>query len=70
MRIGQLAKATRESHETLRYWTKEDLLEVADATEAGYQLYAPEMVDQVARIRELQSQRFTIKEIKAKFAAE
>lgn len=66
MRIGQLAKATGESNATLRYWTQEGLLEVADTTEAGYQLYTPEMVDQVAGIRELQSQRFTIKEIKAK----
>lgn len=70
MRIGQLAKATGESNATLRYWTKEGLLEVTDTTEAGYQLYAPAMVDQVARIRELQSQRFTIKEIKAKLAGE
>jgi len=70
MRIGQLAKATGESHATLRYWTKEGLLEVADATEAGYQLFAPEMVDQVAGIRDLQSQRFTIKEIKAKLTGE
>ncbi len=70
IRIGQLAKATGESNATLRYWTKEGLLEIADATEAGYQLYAPEMVDQVARIRKLQSQRFTIKEIKVKLAEE
>lgn len=66
MRIGQLAKATGESNATLRYWTKEGLLEVADATEAGYQLYATEMVDVVSKIRDLQAQRFTIKEIKAK----
>jgi Fic family protein len=66
MRIGQLAKASGESHATLRYWTKEGLLDVADTTEANYQLYAPEMVDKIASIRELQSQRFTIKEIKAK----
>ena len=70
MRIGQLAKATGESNATLRYWTKEGLLEVADVTEAGYQLYAPEMVDKVACIRDLQAQRFTIKEIKAKLAGE
>lgn len=70
MRIGQLAKATGESNATLRYWTKEGLLEVADTTEAGYQLYVPGMVDKVARIRDLQSQRFTIREIKSKLADE
>lgn len=68
MRIGQLAKATGESNATLRYWTKEGLLEVTDTTEANYQLYLPAMVDQVARIRDLQAQRFSIKEIKAKLA--
>lgn len=68
MRIGQLAKATGESNATLRYWTKEGLLDVAKTTEAGYQLYVPEMVDVVARIRDLQSQRFTIREIKGKLA--
>lgn len=66
LRIGQLAKATGESNATLRYWTKEGLLEVADTTEANYQLYAPAMVQQVARIRDLQARRFTLKEIKAK----
>lgn len=66
MRIAQLAKATGESNATLRYWTKEGLLEVTDTTEANYQLYLPAMVDQVARIRDLQAQRFSIKEIKAK----
>ena len=66
MRIGQLAKATGESNATLRYWMKEGLLLVADTTEANYQLYAPEMVERVAKIRELQKQRFTLSEIKAK----
>ncbi len=70
MRIGQLAKATGESNATLRFWTKEGLLEVADTTEANYQLYAPEMADRVARIRQLQTQRFTIKEIRARLAEE
>ena len=66
LRIGQLAKATRESNATLRFWTKEGLLHVADTTEANYQLYAPEMLERVARIRELQGQRYTLKEIKSK----
>lgn len=65
LRIGQLAKATGESNATLRFWTKEGLLQVADTTEANYQLYAPEMVERVAKIRDLQSQRFTLAEIKA-----
>lgn len=66
MRIGQLARATGESNATIRFWTKEGLLSLADTTAAGYQLYHPEMLQRVARIRELQGQRFTLSEIKSK----
>lgn len=66
MRIGALAKHTGESNPTIRYWTKEGLLEVADTTASGYQLYSRSMIDRIHLIRELQSQRLTIKEIKAK----
>jgi len=65
LRIGQLANATGESNATIRFWTKEGLLQVADATAANYQLYAPEMVARVAQIRDLQGKRFTLAEIKA-----
>lgn len=66
LRIGQLAKQTGESNATIRYWTKEGLLEVADTTAAGYQLYAPSMIERVQIIRNLQGQRFTLSEIKEK----
>ncbi|MEM7792047.1 MAG: Fic family protein, partial [Verrucomicrobiota bacterium] len=66
LRIGALAKATGESNATIRFWTKEGLLEVADITAASYQLYSPTMIERVRRIRSLQSQRFTLKEIKEK----
>ncbi|MCD8525988.1 MAG: Fic family protein [Alphaproteobacteria bacterium] len=66
LKIGQLAKQTGESNATIRYWTKEGLLEVADTTEAGYQLYASSMVDRIQKIRELQGQRYTLSEIMAK----
>lgn len=65
LKIGQLAKATGESNATLRFWTKEGLLQVADTTEANYQLYHPEMLNRIAKIRNLQSQRFTLAEIKS-----
>jgi Fic family protein len=68
LRIGALAKHTGESNPTIRYWTKEGLLEVADTTASGYQLYSRSMIDRVHLIRELQSQRLTIKEIRAKIA--
>lgn len=64
LRIGQLAKQTSETNSTLRFWTKEGLLQVADTTAAGYQLYDPSMVERVRRIRSLQAKRLTIREIK------
>jgi|GEM_PF-3089396 len=38
---------------------KEGLLSVADTTDAGYQMYHPNMVPRIERIRELQGQGFT-----------
>jgi DNA-binding transcriptional MerR regulator len=64
LRIGQLAKQTGESNATIRYWTKEGLLEIYDTTAAGYQLYAPEMIERIKTIRHLQGQRLTLSEIK------
>jgi DNA-binding transcriptional MerR regulator len=65
-----LAKKTGETNATLRFWTKEGLLEVAEVTESGgYQLYDPEMVSRVQKIRQLQAERFSLREIKAKLTA-
>lgn len=66
LRIGQLAKLTGETNATLRFWTKEGLLTVADMTNAGYHLYDPSMVDRIRQIRQLQGERYTLKEISAK----
>jgi len=66
LRIGQLAKLTGESHATLRFWTKEGLLEIADTTDAGYALFDPLTTARVKEIRRLQAERFTLKEIRAK----
>lgn len=68
LRIGQLARLTGETNATLRFWTKEKLLEVADTTDAGYQLYDASMVERVQGIRRLQAERFTLKEIQAKLS--
>lgn len=70
LRIGQLARETGESNPTIRFWTKEGLLHVADTTDAGYQLYHPEMIQRAAKIRELQGQRFTLSEIQGKLDSE
>ena len=43
-------------------------MEVEDTTESGYQLFSPQMIDRVALIRDLQSQRYTLSEIRLKIS--
>lgn len=64
MKIGALAKAVGVTVPTIRYWTSEGLLEVAEVKASGYQLYAPDMVDRCELIRTLKAQRLTLAEIK------
>ncbi len=63
--IGKLAKQTGEPVTTIRFWTKEGLIEVKEYSQGGYQLYDPVMIERVKEIRRLQSrERLTIAEIK------
>ncbi len=64
LRIGALARKTRESTATIRHWTKEGLLKPADHTESGYTLYPLEAVEKVNLIREWQGTRLSLSEIK------
>ncbi len=66
LKIGQLAKRVGESTATIRFWTKEGLLDVAEITNAGYQMYSLGMIKRVERIRKLQQKRLTLREIKEK----
>lgn len=68
LKIGELAKAVGETVPTIRYWTKEGLLDVADVTESRYQLYAPEMIEQCSEIQRLKKQKLTLSEIKEKLS--
>ena len=70
LRIGELAKLVNQRNSTIRHWTKEGLLEAAEITEAGYQLYAQEMVERIRLINELKSRRFTLREIKEKILSD
>jgi Fic family protein len=63
MKIGALAEAAGESVATIRHWTRAGLLEVAEVTAAGYQLFAADMVKRCAEIRRMQGERFTLAEI-------
>lgn len=64
LKIGELAKQSGESNSTIRHWTKEGLLEIAEITEAGYQLYATEMIKRIKQIHALKERRLTLQEIK------
>ncbi len=68
LKIGELAKQTGKSNSTIRHWTKEGLLEVAEVTGAGYQLYSPEMIVRIKQIHALKEQRLTLQEIKDKLS--
>ena len=64
LRIGELAREVQETNSTIRYWTKEGLIHVADKTAAGYQLYSNETIERINRIKALKSKRYTLGEIK------
>jgi DNA-binding transcriptional MerR regulator len=66
MKIGTLAKAVGVTVPTIRFWTAEKLLEVADVTASGYQLYSPDMIARCELIRSLKEQRLTLTEIKSR----
>jgi DNA-binding transcriptional MerR regulator len=64
LKIGQLAKAVGETVPTIRHWTKLGLLEVAQTTPAGYQLFAVDAIDCCRRIQSLKGRRHTLAEIR------
>lgn len=64
LKIGELAKATNQTVPTIRHWTKEGLLQVAEITESGYQMYSEEMVERVEKIQEMKEKGMTLTEIK------
>jgi Fic family protein len=63
MKIGELAQAAGESVATIRHWTKAGLLEVAEVTAAGYQLFAADMAERCGEIKRLKGERLTLAEI-------
>lgn len=68
LKIGELAKETGETLNAIRHWMEKGLLEVAEHTEAGYQLFDRSMTGRVKEIRRLQKEeRLNIGEIKKRF---
>lgn len=70
MKIGHLAAKTNTPISTIRYWVQEQLLEIASLTPSGYWLFHLDSIAQVEKIKALQQQRFTVKEIKQKLQGE
>ncbi len=66
LKIGQLAKRAGESIATIRFWTKEGLLDIAEVTSTRYHMYSPKMIQRIEQIRKLQQKRLTLREIKEK----
>ncbi|MDP0501184.1 MAG: heavy metal-responsive transcriptional regulator [Verrucomicrobiota bacterium JB022] len=63
MTIGQLAKETGVTVETLRFYERESLLPEPIRLSNGYRAYAPEAVDRVAFIQRSKALGFSLKEI-------
>ena len=68
LKIGQLAQAVGETVPTIRHWTKLGLLEVAQTTPAGYQLFAADAIDRCRRIQSLKGHRHTLAEIRTELS--
>lgn len=64
LKIGELAKLVDETVPTIRHWTKEGLLSVAERSPGRYQLYAQNQVGVAKKIKKLQEKRLTLAEIK------
>ena len=65
LKIGELAELAEETVPTIRHWTKEGLLHVAEYSQGGYQLYDQDQVNFTKKIRTLQNKdRLTLSEIK------
>ncbi len=66
LKIGQLAKQSQVANSTIRHWTKQGLIDVAEITTTGYQMYSPDTLKRIEQIKTLKSQRLTLEEIKEK----
>ncbi len=66
MKIGELANEVGENVSTIRHWISEGLVEAADSTRSGYQLFARDMIKRCRWVQKQKSGRLTLKEIKQK----
>ena len=64
MRIGQLAKQTGISVETLRFWEKQQLLSPNIEAQNGYRNYSQQDIHQLAFIQSAKAVGFSLNEIR------
>ena len=63
LRIGELAEKCSINKETIRYYERIGLLTEPSRTDAGYRVYAEEMVQRILFIKRMQELGFTLNEI-------
>jgi len=68
-RIDELAHEAGVTVDTIRYYAREGLLEPPERS-GRHKLYGPSHLDRLARIRDLQSQRFSLAAIRALLSAD
>lgn len=67
-RIGELARLSGISPRTIDYYTGLGLLSPVKRSDGNYRLYNDETLDRIRRIEQLKAQKFTLEEIREKFA--
>jgi len=68
-RIGELARLSGTSPRTIDYYTGLGLISPVKRSEGNYRLYNDETLERIRRIEQLKAQKFTLEEIREKFAA-
>lgn len=68
-RIGELARLSGISPRTIDYYTGLGLISPAKRSEGNYRLYNDETLERIRRIEQLKAQKFSLEEIRDKFAA-
>ena len=63
LRIGEVARRTGISPDTLRHYERHGLIPTPKRTAGGYRMFAPEVIERVRLIRSALSVGFTIREL-------
>lgn len=64
MKIGELALAAQTQVETIRYYEREGLLQLAPRTEGNYRIYGPAQLERLGFIRHCRTLDMTLDEIR------